>query len=85
MEKHQHCFVFPRWKKVVADLKCNYCNIHQKNGTREASKDNRGLDNQGLTVLLLEFLSPALHRIASEKHIFACCSRYIINDESVQA
>lgn len=58
-------------------------NIHQKNGTREASKDNRGQDNQGLTVL--EFLSPALHRIASEKHIFACCSRYIINDESVQA
>lgn len=58
-------------------------NIHQKNGTREASKDNRGQDNQGLTVL--EFLSPALHRIAPEKHIFACCSRYIINDESVQA
>lgn len=23
-------------------------NIHQKNETREASKDNRGLDNQGL-------------------------------------
>lgn len=60
-------------------------NIHQKNGTREASKDNRGQDNQGLTVLVLEFLSPALHRIASEKHIFACCSRYIINDASVQA